>query len=46
MVHGKTRAEVDEQISVIRALLGEACRQSDVLFSQRILKKTGLRLQL
>ncbi len=46
MVHGKTRAEVDEQIATIRALLGEACRQSDVLFSQRILKKTGLRLQL
>lgn len=46
MVHGKTRAEVDEQIAAIRALLGEACRHSDVLFSQRILKKTGLRLQL
>jgi len=46
MVHGKTRAEVDEQIAAIRALLGDACRQSDVLFSQRILKKTGLRLQL
>ena len=46
MVHGKTRAEVDEQIAAIQALLGKACRKSDVLFSQRILKKTGLRLQL
>ena len=46
MVHGKTRAEVDEQIASIQTLLGKACRSSDVLFSQRILKKTGLRLQL
>jgi len=29
---------------VIRALLGEALRAHDVLFSARILKKTGLRL--
>ncbi|WP_428545050.1 AsnC family transcriptional regulator [Profundibacter sp.] len=37
MVHGKTRAE-------IRALLGDALRSDDILYSTRILKKTGLRL--
>ena len=46
MVHGKTREEAEQQVATIRSLLGDACRGSDVLFSQRILKKTGLRLQL
>lgn len=46
MVHGKTREEAEQQVAAIRTLLGDACRGSDVLFSQRILKKTGLRLQL
>jgi DNA-binding Lrp family transcriptional regulator len=44
MVHGTTRAEVDEKIAAIAALLGGHCRGSDVLMSKRILKKTGLRL--
>ena len=29
----------------IRAILGAACRADDILYSTRILKKTGLRLQ-
>ena len=44
MVHGKTREEVEAKRSEIAALLGEACRQNDILYSTRILKKTGLRL--
>ncbi len=44
MVHGKSRAEVTEQIARIAALLGPACRANDVLFSSRILKKAGLRI--
>ncbi len=44
MVHGKSRDEVAEQIAQIKALLGEHVRSHDVLFSTRILKKTGLRL--
>ncbi|WP_374590415.1 Lrp/AsnC family transcriptional regulator [Aquabacterium sp.] len=44
MVHGHTREECFEQAAQIQALLGEACRAHDVLFSSRILKKTGLRL--
>lgn len=43
MVHGHDRAEVAGQIEAIRACLGPDCRAHDVLFSTRILKKTGLR---
>jgi len=44
MVHGRTRAEVAEKVSAIEALLAPECRGHDVLYSSRILKKTGLRL--
>jgi DNA-binding Lrp family transcriptional regulator len=44
MIHGHDREEVMQKQAQVAALLGSACRQSDVLFSTRILKKTGLRL--
>jgi DNA-binding Lrp family transcriptional regulator len=44
MVHGRTREEVEGQVAQIAQLLGEAARTHDVLYSTRILKKTGLRL--
>ena len=44
MVHGRTRKEVENQVAQIAQLLGEASRTHDVLYSTRILKKTGLRL--
>ena len=44
MLHGGNRDEVMAHVEEVRALLGEACRSSDVLFSTQILKKTGLRL--
>lgn len=44
MVHGGARPEVAERVTEIAALLGGACRAWDVLYSTRILKKTGLRL--
>jgi len=44
MVHGRSRAETDARVAEIRALLGNALRANDVLYSTRILKKTGLRL--
>ncbi len=44
MAHGADRAEVEEKRAEIAALLGAACRSGDVLYSTRILKKTGLRL--
>jgi len=44
MVHGRSRAETDAHVKEIRALLAPALRASDVLYSTRMLKKTGLRL--
>ena len=44
MVHGRDRAEVETKRAEIAALLGPAARANDILYSTRILKKTGLRL--
>ena len=44
MAHGADREEVEDKRAQIAALLGRACRAIDVLYSTRILKKTGLRL--
>jgi DNA-binding Lrp family transcriptional regulator len=45
MVHGSDRGEVHRKQDEIRRILGDASRAGDVLFSKRILKKTGLRLR-
>lgn len=45
MVHGKSSDEVEEKRTQIAALLGTACQGHDILYSTRILKKTGLRLK-
>jgi len=44
MVHGHTREEVKGKVAQIARLIGPAARSHDVLFSTRILKKTGLRI--
>ncbi|MEK7244944.1 MAG: AsnC family transcriptional regulator [Pseudomonadota bacterium] len=44
MVHGRSRAEVTEKVGEIVQVVGNAGRAHDVLYSTRILKKTGLRL--
>lgn len=44
MVHAKTRTEVEARRAEMAALIGDACRGHDVLYSTRILKKTGMRL--
>ncbi|WP_454762787.1 siroheme decarboxylase subunit beta [Cupriavidus campinensis] len=44
MVHARTREQALPLVAQIGALLGHACRANDVLWSTRILKKTGLRL--
>ena len=44
MIHGQTRDEVERKRAGIADLLGSSCRGSDVLYSTRILKKTGMRL--
>ena len=44
MLHGRTREEVEAKRAEVAALLGQACRSNDILYSTRILKKTGMRL--
>jgi siroheme decarboxylase len=44
MVHGRDRDEVFEKAKIIKELLGDDCRAHDILFSSRILKKTGIRI--
>ena len=45
MLHGTSRESVQQQADEIAALLGDACRGHDILYSTAILKKTGLRLK-
>jgi len=44
MLHGTNRAEVEEKRAQVSKILGSACRANDILYSKRILKKTGVRL--
>ncbi|MEE3215997.1 MAG: Lrp/AsnC family transcriptional regulator, partial [Pseudomonadota bacterium] len=44
MLHGHQRDEVERKAEQLRELMGDACRDHQILFSTRILKKTGLRL--
>ena len=44
MAHGASRDEVAVKADRIAEILGDACRARDILYSTRILKKTGLRL--
>lgn len=44
MVHAKSREQAQADADRIAAVLGDACRKSDILYSSRMLKKTGLRL--
>lgn len=44
MVHGRTRDEVRAKVAEIAALVGPVARGHEILFSTRILKKTGLRI--
>lgn len=44
MVHGRSREEVEAKANTIAGLLGENNRAHTILYSTRILKKTGLRI--
>ena len=44
MVHGRDRAEVEAKVAEIAGLLGPAARRHEIIYSTRILKKTGLRI--
>lgn len=45
MVHGRDRNEVSKKVEKIADLLGENDRGHEILYSSRILKKTGLRIK-
>jgi len=45
MVHGASREEVEARAREIAELLGDADIAHEVLYSKRILKKTGMRLR-
>jgi DNA-binding Lrp family transcriptional regulator len=45
MVHGRNRDEVRVKVAQIAEILGERQRGHSVLYSTRILKKTGLRIR-
>ncbi|MFP7570534.1 Lrp/AsnC family transcriptional regulator [Marivita sp. S2033] len=45
MIHGSSRDEVEALRAEVAAVLGDACRGNDILYSTRILKKSGLRLR-
>ncbi len=44
MVHARSRQEVEQKVAGIGAILGDVCRAHEILYSTKILKKTGLRL--
>lgn len=44
MVHGSSRDEVIDKVDDIASKLGDDNRGHEILFSRRILKKTGLRI--
>jgi DNA-binding Lrp family transcriptional regulator len=44
MVHGHDRVETEQKAQQIANLLGAHCRSHEILYSTRILKKTGLRI--
>ena len=44
MVHGRSRDEVEDETRRIAAILGSHDRGHTILYSTRILKKTGLRI--
>ncbi|MHB9100401.1 MAG: siroheme decarboxylase subunit beta [Sulfuricella sp.] len=44
MVHGHDRVEVGKLVDQIAELIGDADRGHEILYSTRILKKTGLRI--
>lgn len=46
MVHGMNKEEVLEKTTIIKKILGKDCLGFDLIFSTKILKKTGLRLNV
>jgi hypothetical protein len=45
MLHGPDRATVEAHRAEVADILDAACARHDILYSTRILKKTGMRLR-
>lgn len=45
MVHGKTLEEVKTKVELMKSKISDLYQSSDLLFSTKILKKTGIRLK-
>ncbi len=45
MVHARSKREVEAKVARIAHLVGEASRSHTILYSSKILKKTGIRLK-
>ncbi len=45
MVHGQSHDVVEDKVAAIALILGDKSRGHDILYSTKILKKTGLRLR-
>ncbi len=45
MLHGQQQQDVEIHVQHIQQILGTYCHSHELLYSERILKKTGLRLQ-
>lgn len=46
MVHGRNQEEIEDKVKQIADLLGKNNLKHEILYSSRILKKTGFRLQI
>ncbi|MEY4768215.1 MAG: hypothetical protein RL637_854 [Pseudomonadota bacterium] len=44
MIHAKTEIVIQQQLKIIQQIVAQHCQDYTVLYSQRILKKTGLRI--
>jgi hypothetical protein len=44
MAHAASRREVEEKARMIAGVLGGYARRHEIIYSKRILKKTGMRI--
>jgi DNA-binding Lrp family transcriptional regulator len=44
MIHSRTQQDAEKQVAAVAALLGDYVRGHEVLYSTKLLKKTGLRI--
>lgn len=45
MVHGRSRSEVSEKVELLKKLIGAKYQAVELIYSSKILKKTGIRIK-